>query len=137
MTDHARVRMNYIVVVGGAAGSVVAGELSRPEWDVLLVESGGRRLSFRRSATQASGFYMSAARSTGACRLRRFRNSTIASSIWRSATLLGGGSSINAMVWSRGMGSRLRQLGKQWRRRLELPGRAADVQEPGRLGRGR
>lgn len=41
MTDHSMGAQDYVVVGGGAAGSVVAGELSKTGADVLLVESGG------------------------------------------------------------------------------------------------
>ena len=40
--QQARGSYDYIVVGGGAAGSVVAGELSRAGMDALLIESGGR-----------------------------------------------------------------------------------------------
>jgi choline dehydrogenase len=41
MTTQTSESTDYIVVGGGAAGSVVAGELSKTGADVLLVESGG------------------------------------------------------------------------------------------------
>ena len=41
MRGHGMGSYDYIVVGGGAAGSVVAGELSKTGADVLLVEAGG------------------------------------------------------------------------------------------------
>src|ERR1700681_3428569 len=41
MTPNTKGSYDYIIVGGGAAGSVVAGELSKTGVDVLLIESGG------------------------------------------------------------------------------------------------
>ena len=76
---------DYIVVGGGASGSIIAGELSKTGADVLIVESGGAEL-VRRSAIRASGSTISAARSTGSCRSRQSLSSTTGNSTWRSGT---------------------------------------------------
>jgi choline dehydrogenase len=93
---------DYIVVGGGAAGSVVAGELSKTGADVLVVESGGVD-SAPTIGNPSIWFYNVGGpldwnvpiAPTPQLNDRKFNMAL--------GHVLGGGSSINAMVWSRGM----------------------------------
>jgi choline dehydrogenase len=93
---------DYIVVGGGAAGSVVAGELSKTGADVLLLESGGVD-SAPTISNPSTWFYNVGSpldwsvpiTPTPQLNHRKFNMAL--------GHVLGGGSSINAMVWSRGM----------------------------------
>ncbi len=95
---------DYIVVGGGASGSVIAGELSKTGADVLLVESGGAD-DAPTISNPSIWFYnvggqldwnrpIAPAPQLGD---RKFNMAL--------GRVLGGGSSINAMVWSRGLSS--------------------------------
>ena len=66
-------RYDFIVVGAGAAGSVLASELSASGAQVLVIESGDQT-THPRSPTPASGFTMSAARSTTTCPSPRRRD---------------------------------------------------------------
>ncbi|HEY2512062.1 MAG TPA: FAD-dependent oxidoreductase [Polyangiaceae bacterium] len=93
---------DYIVVGGGAAGSVVAGELSKTGVDVLVIEAGGDD-SAPTIGNPSIWFYNVGSPLDWAVPIspvpqlgdRRFNMAL--------GRVLGGGSSINAMVWSRGM----------------------------------
>ncbi len=105
MTDHdheAKGSYDYIVVGGGAAGSVVAGELSKTGAEVLLVESGGVD-SAPTISNPSIWFYnvggpLDWSRPIAPAVQLNNRKFNMA-----LGHVLGGGSSINAMVWSRGM----------------------------------
>jgi choline dehydrogenase-like flavoprotein len=64
---------DFIVVGAGAAGSVLAAELSASGAQVLVIESGDPTTR-RPSQTRASGFTMSAGRSTTTCPSTRRRD---------------------------------------------------------------
>jgi choline dehydrogenase len=64
---------DFIVVGAGAAGSVLAAELSASGAHVLVIESGGPTTR-RPSRTRAFGFTMSAGRSTTTCPSSRRRD---------------------------------------------------------------
>ena len=100
MTAHDEPLADYVVVGGGSAGSVVAGRLAEAGADVLLLEAGGtdRRPDVRLPA--------------GAINVYRACNWSYvpepdpsrggAVEAWSSGKVLGGGGSINAMVFVRG-----------------------------------
>jgi choline dehydrogenase len=93
---------DYIVVGGGAAGSVVAGELSKTGADVLLVESGGADLAPTIS-NPSIWFYNVGGQldwNVPITPVPQLNNRKFNMALGH---VLGGGSSINAMVWSRGM----------------------------------
>jgi choline dehydrogenase len=93
---------DYIVVGAGAAGSVVAGELSKTGADVLVVESGG--VDDAPTISNPSIWF----RNVGGpldwhlpiAPLPQLNNRKFNMALGH---VLGGGSSINALVWSRGM----------------------------------
>jgi choline dehydrogenase len=93
---------DYIVVGGGASGSIIAGELSKTGADVLIVESGGADTGPTIS-NPSIWFYnvggpldwKLAIAPVPQLNNRKFNMAL--------GHVLGGGSSINAMVWSRGM----------------------------------
>lgn len=102
MTDHSVGSYDYIVVGGGAAGSVVAGELSKTGADVLLVESGG--IDSAPTIGNPSIWFYNVGGSLDwnvpIAPVPQLNNRKFNMALGR---VLGGGSSINAMVWSRGM----------------------------------
>ena len=93
---------DYIVVGAGAAGSVVAGELSKTGADVLVVESGGvddaptisNPSIWFRNVGGPLDWHLPIAPAPQ-LNNRKFNMAL--------GHVLGGGSSINALVWSRGM----------------------------------
>jgi choline dehydrogenase-like flavoprotein len=102
MTDQAKGSYDYIVVGGGAAGSVVAGELSKIGADVLLVESGGAD-SAPTIGNPSIWFYNVGSAldwSLPIAPVPQLNHRKFKMALGR---VLGGGSSVNAMVWSRGM----------------------------------
>jgi choline dehydrogenase-like flavoprotein len=93
---------DYIVVGGGAAGSVVAGELSKTGADVLLVESGG--VDAAPTIRNPSIWFYNVGGpldwNVPITPVPQLNNRKFNMALGR---VLGGGSSINALVWSRGM----------------------------------
>jgi choline dehydrogenase len=93
---------DYIVVGGGAAGSVVAGELSKNGADVLLVESGG--VDAAPTIGNPSIWFYNVGGPLDWSRpiapVPQLGNRKLNMALGH---VLGGGSSINALVWSRGM----------------------------------
>jgi choline dehydrogenase len=95
---------DYVVVGGGASGSVIAGELSKTGADVLVVESGGAD-GAPTISNPSIWFYNVGGPLDW--------NLPIAPAVQLNnrkfnmalGHVLGGGSSINAMVWSRGLAS--------------------------------
>jgi choline dehydrogenase len=93
---------DYIVVGGGAAGCVVASELSKAGAEVLLVESGGMD-SAPTIGNPSIWFY-----NVGGALDWKLPIAPVPQLNHRQFNMalghvLGGGSSVNAMVWSRGM----------------------------------
>ncbi|HEY4113146.1 MAG TPA: GMC family oxidoreductase N-terminal domain-containing protein [Rhizomicrobium sp.] len=93
---------DYIVVGAGASGCVVAGELSKTGAEILVIESGPADTA-PTIASPSIWFYNLATPLNYALPLKpapEVNNREIALALGH---VLGGGSSINAMVWSRGM----------------------------------
>ena len=93
---------DYIIVGAGASGCVVAGELSKTEAEILVIESGPADTA-PTIANPSIWFYNLASPLNYALPLKpapEVNNREIRLALGH---LLGGGSSINAMVWSRGM----------------------------------
>jgi choline dehydrogenase len=93
---------DYIIVGAGASGSVVAGELSKTGAEILVIESGPADTA-PTIADPSVWFYNLATPLNYALPLKpapEVNNREIALALGH---ILGGGSSINAMVWSRGM----------------------------------
>ena len=93
---------DYIIVGGGASGSVVAGELSKTGAEILVIESGPADTAPTIS-NPSIWYYNLATPLNYALPLKpapEVNNRQITLALGH---LLGGGSSINAMVWSRGM----------------------------------
>jgi choline dehydrogenase len=93
---------DYIVVGGGAAGSVVAGELSKTGAEVLVIESGPADTAPTIS-NPGVWFYNVLSPLNYALPIQptpAINNRGLALALGH---VLGGGSSINAMVWTRGM----------------------------------
>ena len=93
---------DYIIVGAGASGCVVAGELSKTGAEILMIESGPADTA-PTIANPSIWFYNLATPLNYALPLKPapgVNNREIALALGH---VLGGGSSINAMVWSRGM----------------------------------
>jgi choline dehydrogenase len=93
---------DYIVVGAGASGSIVAGELSKTGADVLVVESGGADEAPTIS-NPSIWFYNVGGPldwNLPIAPVQHLNNRKFSMALGH---VLGGGSSINAMVWSRGM----------------------------------
>ena len=102
MTHQTKGSYDYIVVGGGAAGSVLAGELSKTGVDVLLIESGGAD-SAPTISNPSIWFYNVGGPldwSLPIAPVPQLNNRKFNMALGH---VLGGGSSVNAMVWSRGM----------------------------------
>lgn len=93
---------DYIVVGGGASGSVIAGELSKTGADVLVVESGGADNG--PTITNPSIWFYNVGGPLDwklpIAPVSQLNNRKFNMALGH---VLGGGSSINAMVWSRGL----------------------------------
>ena len=93
---------DYIIVGAGASGSVIASELAKSGADILLVESGG--MDDGPTITNPSVWFQNIGGpldwSLPIQPSPRLANRQFRLALGR---VLGGGSSINAMVWSRGM----------------------------------
>ena len=79
---------DYVVIGSGASGSIIAGELSKTGADVLIVESGGDDAGT--TISNPSIWFYNVGGSL---------DWTLPIALGR---VLGGGSSVNAMVWTRG-----------------------------------
>ena len=93
---------DYVVVGAGASGSVVAGELAKRGVDVLVIESGGPDTA-PTIANPSIWFYNVGSPLDWSLPLApspHTDNRTIKMALGH---VVGGGSSINAMVWARGM----------------------------------
>lgn len=93
---------DYIVVGGGASGSVVAAELSKTGADVLLIESGGADSS-PTIDNPSIWFYNVGGPLDWKLPIAPAPQLNNRKFNMALGHVLGGGSSINAMVWSRGM----------------------------------
>ena len=93
---------DYIVVGAGASGSVVAGELSRTGASVLVVESGGPDDSPTISNPSIWFYNLGSPMNWNLpiAPVPQLNNRQFNMALGR---VLGGGSSINALVWSRGL----------------------------------
>src|SRR5260370_16059840 len=93
---------DYIIVGGGASGSVVAGELSKTGTEVLVIESGPADTAPTIS-NPSIWFYNIGSPLDFSLPMKpapQVNNREFKISLGH---VLGGGSSINAMVWTRGM----------------------------------
>ena len=93
---------DYIVVGGGASGSIIAGELSKTGADVLIVESGGADTGPTIS-NPSIWFYNVGGPLDWKLPIAPVPQLNNRKFNMALGHVLGGGSSINAMVWSRGM----------------------------------
>ncbi len=93
---------DYIIVGAGAAGCVVAGELSKTGADILVIESGPADTA-PTIANPSIWFYNMATPLNYALPLKPAPGVNNRDIKLALGHVLGGGSSINAMVWSRGM----------------------------------
>src|SRR5580658_827214 len=93
---------DYIVVGSGASGSIIAGELSKTGADVLIVESGGADTGPTISDPSVWFYNIGGPLDwkLPIAPVPQLNNRKFNMALGR---VLGGGSSINAMVWSRGM----------------------------------
>src|SRR5882724_2469740 len=102
MTHDTKGSYDYIVVGGGAAGSVVAGELAKTGAEVLLVESGGVDEA-PTIENPSTWFYNVGGPLDWSLPIAPVAQLNHRKFNMALGHVLGGGSSVNAMVWSRGM----------------------------------
>src|SRR5713101_3510449 len=124
---------DFIVVGAGAAGSVLAAELSASGAQVLVVESGGPDEA-PTIANPSIWFYNVGGPLDYHLPVNpspRLNNRTFNMALGH---VLGGGSSINAMVWTRGMQRDYDGWAKNGAQGLGLRRRASGLQESGGLG---
>jgi choline dehydrogenase-like flavoprotein len=95
---------DYIVVGGGASGSVIAGELSKTGAEVLLVESGGPD-DAPTVGNPSIWFYNVGGPLDWKLPIAPVPQLNDRKFNMALGHVLGGGSSINALVWSRGLAS--------------------------------
>ena len=93
---------DYVVVGAGAAGSVIAGELSKHGVDVLVIESGGPDTA-PTIANPSIWFYNVGSPMDFSLPLAPTKYTDNRAIKMALGHVVGGGSSINAMVWARGM----------------------------------
>jgi membrane fusion protein (multidrug efflux system) len=93
---------DYVVVGGGASGSIIAGELSKIGADVLLVESGGEDTGPTISIPSVWFYNVGGPLDWNLpiAPVPQLNNRQFNMALGH---VLGGGSSINAMVWARGL----------------------------------
>jgi choline dehydrogenase len=104
MTQAVNIRdsYDYIVVGAGASGSVLAGELSKTGADILVIESGPADTA-PTIGNPSIWFYNVATPLNYALPFKQAPEVNNRELRLALGHVLGGGSSINAMVWSRGM----------------------------------
>ena len=102
MTSQLQDSFDYIVIGAGASGSVVAGELSRTGADVLVVEAGGPDTAPTIS-NPSVWFYNVGGPLDWSLPLEPTPQLNHRKFNMALGRVVGGGSSINAMVWARGM----------------------------------
>jgi choline dehydrogenase-like flavoprotein len=101
-----REEYDFIVVGSGSAGSVVASRLSEvPHWNVLLIEAGGdppldSEIPFIYPAVQLTEYDWQYRTEPHEGMCRAFKNHSCK---WPRGKVLGGSSTINAMLYIRGM----------------------------------
>jgi len=93
---------DYIIVGGGASGSVIAGELSKTGADVLVIESGPADTAPTIS-NPSVWFYNVGGPLDFALPIKPAPQVNNRKFDMALGHVLGGGGSINAMVWTRGM----------------------------------
>src|SRR5712672_2637589 len=93
---------DYIVIGSGASGAIIAGELSKTGADVLVVEAGGEDAGA--TITNPSIWFHNGGSPLDSALpvvpVPQLNNRRFNMALGR---VLGGGSSVNAMVWTRGM----------------------------------
>ena len=121
--------VDFIVVGAGSAGAALASRLTRERAPSGAAARGRRRdASPRRACPSASPSSSTAPASTGSMPPSPRPTPAGARIPVPRGRMLGGSSAINGMVWVRGQRAGLRPLGPARQPRLELPGRAADLQ---------
>ena len=92
---------DYIVIGSGASGSIIAGELSKTGADVLVVESGGEDVGATIGNPSIWFYNVGGALdwTLPIAPVPQLNNRQFNMALGR---VLGGGSSVNAMVWTRG-----------------------------------
>jgi choline dehydrogenase len=100
--DALRASYDYIIVGAGASGSVIAGELSKTGAEVLVIESGPMD-DAPTIGNPSIWFYNVGSPLDFALPLKPAPQVNNRAFNMALGHVLGGGSSINAMVWSRGM----------------------------------
>ena len=108
---------DYIIIGAGTAGCVLADRLSASGRDrVLVLEAGGSDSRFWIKAPIGYGFTFADPRSTGSIKRSRVPGLNGRTMYWPRGRVIGGSSSINALVYCRGMPADFddwRDLGKR------------------------
>ena len=120
---------DYIIVGAGSAGCVLANRLSAdPNNRVLLLEAGGRDNWIWFHIPVGYLFAIGNPRSDWMFKTEPVPGLNGRSLNYPRGKVIGGSSSINAMIYMRGQARRLRSLAPAWPHRLGLGRRAADLQ---------